>query len=243
MDSPVTPAAAPTGAAIVALAAAHVGESYHLGVFVPKDNARWTGPWDCAEFASWLVFQVSSTLYGCQHDNGDPSTAVAYTGYWTRDARSIGHLISLDDAAATPGAFVLRIPPPGSIGHVVVSDGARGTLEAHSSKDGVIRSTLANRRWDLGVLIPGVAYSQNAAPVRVVAPAATIYRLTTPVMVAPQVKTIQTALAALGFNPGILDSQFGPHTQAAVIAFQATRGLAADGEVGPATAAALGISL
>lgn len=53
---------------------------------------------------------------------------------------------------------------------------------------------------------------------------------------------VQCALAAAGFYSGDLDGDFGPHTQAAVIAFQQQQnGLRTDGVVDAATAAALGI--
>src|SRR5580765_2605344 len=137
---------APTGQHILKLARRHVGESYVFGAFAPKDNPKWKGPWDCAEFASWLTFQVARTLYGCDANSGQPGVADAFTGFWQRDAQALGIVVSLDDASRTPGAFVLRNPAPGAIGHVVVSDGAGGTVEAHSTNKGVIASTLAGRR-------------------------------------------------------------------------------------------------
>lgn len=54
-----------------------------------------------------------------------------------------------------------------------------------------------------------------------------------------QVKTLQRALAALGFSPGTPDGDYGPATQVAVERFQVAKGLAEDGVVGPATLAAL----
>jgi immune inhibitor A len=50
---------------------------------------------------------------------------------------------------------------------------------------------------------------------------------------------LQKALLALGFNPGPLDSKFGPLTEKAVRAYQTARGLVVDGIVGPKTWAAI----
>jgi len=53
---------------------------------------------------------------------------------------------------------------------------------------------------------------------------------------------LQRAPRAAGFSPGAIDGSFGPVTEAAVLAFQRREGLAADGIVGPNTAAALGLA-
>src|SRR5260370_16589854 len=121
-----------TGESIVQLALRHIGESYVFGVLVPKNNPNWTKCWDCAEFVSWTVFQVAKVLYGCDRDNGDPATADAYTGYWERDAKSLGEIIPIEEAARTPGAAVLRVPQGHASGHIVISDGNGGCLATHS---------------------------------------------------------------------------------------------------------------
>jgi putative chitinase len=55
------------------------------------------------------------------------------------------------------------------------------------------------------------------------------------------VMALQRALQAAGFNPGAIDGSFGAGTEAAVLAFQKSKGIAADGVVGPNTATALGL--
>src|SRR5437588_5840884 len=55
----------------------------------------------------------------------------------------------------------------------------------------------------------------------------------------PDVKDLQQKLNDLGFDPNGIDGNFGPGTKTAVIAFQQSKGLRADGVVGPATMAAL----
>ncbi|MGH9579668.1 MAG: peptidoglycan-binding domain-containing protein [Terriglobales bacterium] len=233
----------PRGEKLLQLARPHIGEKYVLGALAPKNNPNWSGPWDCAEFVSWLVFQAADTLYGCDNNSGDPAKADAWTGYWNRDAKKRGSVISLDEAARTPGAAVLRVPAAQAVGHIVISDGAGGTIEAHSSKRGVITSTLANRRWDMGILVPGIEYRENPTPVTVAPPTVLVYRLKQPRMKGAGIRELQRALKAASFNPGPIDGEFGPMTQAAVVAFQLSHGMVADGEVGPRTAKALGIEL
>ena len=56
------------------------------------------------------------------------------------------------------------------------------------------------------------------------------------------VSQLQTQLAARGFNPGQIDGDFGAGTEAAVMAFQLSEGLLADGIAGPRTLAKLGLA-
>lgn len=232
--------AMPTGADIVALAKTRIGEKY-VNVLVPKDDANWHGPWDCAEFASWLVYQVSGVLYGCTDDTANPAKADAYTGAWKTDASTKGRMVSVSEAAGTPGAFLLRYPPaPGEMGHIAVSDGQGGTIEAAGSSTGVVAGKVSGRRWDTGVLPPGIDYTTGSHSVT---GPSTIYAVGQPNMAAAKVKEIQTALAAHGFTPGDVDGEYGTNTALAAAAFQRAQGLIADGEVGPDTAKALGITL
>jgi Putative peptidoglycan binding domain len=225
-----------TGQDLIDLAASHVGEEYILGANAPKDNPEWTGPWDCAEFTSWVVFQASGRLYGCTRDDDPPASADAYTGAWQHDAQRLGNIISLERAIRTPGAAVLRYPKPGAHGHIVFSDGAGGTVEAKGHAFGVVRDRVDDERhFDVGVLVPWIDYVEGTAAVTVKQP-------TNLLMLGDagdEVRALQTALAAAGVSPGVIDGVFGPHTQAAVVAFQLRRGLVPDGEVGPRTREAL----
>lgn len=229
-----------TGEDLLKIAAKHVGEDYQLGVIAPKNNKNWKGPWDCAEFTSWCVYQAAGLLYGCTGNN--PASADAYTGYWHRDATARGNIVPLSLAASTPGAALLRIPQQSLIGHVAFSDGKGGTIEAHSTKVGVARRKIAGRRWDLAILVPGIQYMTNAETV-IATPPLLILRLTTPLMRGTLIRKVQRALKDEGFNPGPLDGIYGPGTVAAVNAFQISNGLVPDGEVGPDTANALDVEL
>jgi cell wall-associated NlpC family hydrolase len=224
---------------LLRLARQHVGEQYVLGAMVPKDNADWRGPWDCAEFASWCVFQVAGTLFGCR-PRTDPDTADAYSGFWMEDVAKLGTKISIAQAAATAGAFLLRAPAPNAVGHVVICAGNGKTVEAHSTKRGVIENVTEGRRWDSGVLVPGITTSVPPAPPPQPRPSL-VLRVKDPPMKGELVRRVQRRLTKLGFHPGPPDGEFGPQTAAAVQAFQMSKGLLPDAEVGQRTAKALGV--
>lgn len=57
------------------------------------------------------------------------------------------------------------------------------------------------------------------------------------------VTKVQNRLIQFGYLSGSADGKFGEKTRDAVILFQKRNGLRADGKVGPATAAALGVTL
>lgn len=60
---------------------------------------------------------------------------------------------------------------------------------------------------------------------------------------AAHILEVQKALAALGFDPGPRDGEWGPRTRRAVVAFQLKNHLSPDGIVGPITWSALGGAL
>ena len=59
----------------------------------------------------------------------------------------------------------------------------------------------------------------------------------------PAVKQVQQKLIQWGYLDGSADGKYGAGTRSAVQAFQKKNGLPADGRVGPATAAAMGVTL
>jgi len=230
-----------TGQELYDLAASKKGQKY-VNVLVPKDNPNWNGPWDCAEFISWVVYQKTHKLYGCVDDHGNPATTEAYSGAWVTDAKN-GTLLPTDeqDAILTAGVILIRKPPlPGQMGHVAISDGKGKTMEAAGTNLGVRVGDVSGRVWDYFCRIPEVVYSSDTRAPRF-KPQPFVVRLQEPNVQGAKVKEIQQGLKALGFDPGTIDSAYGPHTTAAVIAFQKTHRLVADGVVGPATARALGI--
>jgi N-acetylmuramoyl-L-alanine amidase len=231
-----------TGKDLLALAETRLGEKY-VNVLVPKDNPNWHGPWDCAEFASWVVYQTVGKLYGCTDNRGDPAVTEAYSGAWARDA-SAGTLGKTDRAAAnvTPGVVLIRKPPmPGRMGHVALSDGRGGTVEAAGVGLGVRRARVEGRQWDYCALIPGVQYASTGANVRS-RPSPFLLTAAPGAAPDPVIRRVQRALKAAGVDPGKIDGIYGPHTIVAVHAFQKLNRLVADGMVGPATAGKLGLA-
>lgn len=228
-----------TGSDLIDIAGKHLKEPYVFGAVVPKDNAAWKGPWDCAEFTSWCLFQVTRKLFGCDQST-DPSTANAFTGFWADEARRTGCTAPVIVARNTPGAFLLRFATATLPGHVVICDGKGGTLEAHSHVDGVIRGVVDGRRWDMGILPPSIKY-QEPDMLQPPVPAGLVLRIKKPPMRGKLIERLQARLNGLGFIAGDVDGEYGPHTAAAVQAFQLSKGLVPDGEAGKQTLTALGL--
>ena len=141
------------------LAATRIGEEYIYGANVDLDDADWHGPWDCAEFCTWVVKQLTGKTYGCL-DNADAADPEPYTGGWKKDVRkNVVRQITVSKAVKTPGAILLRYREGGK--HIVFSTGDWGTIEAKSASWGVCRGKVGNMAsWDYGILIPDVDYEE-----------------------------------------------------------------------------------
>lgn len=223
---------------LLEVARKHIGEAYVLGARAPMANSGWKGPWDCAEFVSWCHYQYARILFGTR-PRDDPMRADAYTGYWAEQAMATRCTIPWEEAASIPGAVLLRKPAAGINGHIVFADGSGGTVEAHSARRGVTQDKISGRRWDYGILVPGIEYFRADTALAEVRTPAFVLRVTRPLMRGPNIEEVQTRLEGLGYPVGAIDGKYGPQTAYAVELFQAAKGLVADGEVGDETRKAL----
>ena len=147
---------------LIKRADSHRGERYILGARVPLDNPNWKGPWDCAEFISWVVYQATGLMVGCVDNGANPALAEPYSGAWARDAARSTRMIGLGQARGTAGAVLVRKPGQNGIGHVALSRGDGTTIEAHSADRGVTNENVDGRRWDLAMLLPLIDYPELA---------------------------------------------------------------------------------
>ncbi|MGO7675201.1 hypothetical protein ACC817_35290 [Rhizobium ruizarguesonis] len=136
------------GVEFLRLASTRIGEEYDLGANVPLDNRRWHGPWDCAEFVSWVVYQTCGRVCGCVDNERPIPQLEPFSGAWYRDAKASNSQLSIADAADTPGSILVRKARPNKIGHVAFSDGNGGTIEAAGAALGVCRRQIEGRIWD-----------------------------------------------------------------------------------------------
>ena len=227
------------GDKVVEIALQHLGEQYVWGARAPMANPDWKGPWDCAEFVSWCVYQSTGVLYGVEPQT-NPILADAYTGFWYDQAEFDGQLISVVDAARIKGAIVIRRPGSLQTGHIVISDGEGGTVEAMSKNTGIVQHVLTERRWDAGILVPGVDYYKEETIVEIVFDTE-LYRVTNPMMRGEKITKLQEELKFRGYLPGSIDGIYGPQTASAVREFQWDNDLVPDGEAGVKTLRELGI--
>ena len=222
---------------VLDIARQHVGERYVFGARAELSNPEYRGPWDCAEFCTWTVYQAYRVVFGTS-SAGDP-----FSGAWIDQARAQDCTLTVEEAVRTPGAILLRLPVHTGVGHVAFSDGEGGTVEARGTRYGVVEAGVyePGRKWDLGCYIPGVRYAANPAAPR--APASNVMvTLTRPFTRGAFVEDLQRALRRRSFHPGSIDGVYGPMTAGAIANYQRFKGLAPDGIVGPATAAELGLA-
>lgn len=138
---------------MIELAESRIGEVFDLGADVPLNDPNWHGPWDCAEFTSWIVYQVLGLTFGCADNGASIGKLEPYSMSWYRDAMTSPNKISISTAKTTKGAFLVRKEEHGKRGHVAMSDGAGGTIEAHSADRGVMKGSIDGRKWHVAVIV------------------------------------------------------------------------------------------
>lgn len=127
--------------------------------------------------------------------------------------------------------------------HAILADGRTG--------DQANIDDFANPPYGIAAIVPSVLRAIAETADTIPPPPATP-RNDVPAVLTPRtlrrgdtggdVKALQDALAAAGFDPGPRDGRFGRLTLDAVVAFQISKGLASDGLAGPKTRGALGLS-
>jgi hypothetical protein len=149
------------GKDLLELAETRLKAKYVFGADVDLNDPNWGLPdsedqfWDCAEFCSWVVKQITGKIYGAlnpESRNPDP-----WTGEWYAQMRA-GVVIktTVEEAIAIPGALLLRRTKEG--GHIAFSDGKGGIVEARGKDYGVCRGSAYGRGFQWGILIPEVKY-------------------------------------------------------------------------------------
>lgn len=229
------------GAAILDIAKRHIGQKYAFEPTPDYDDPNWPGPFDCAEYVSYCAFRAYGIPYGVVRDPAKRFNS--YSGYWERDAKKFGVLISWRDALHIPGAVVLRFPPgpqPPPFGHLGICLGnGRDIYEARGKQFGVVKSTAIGRAWNAGVLIPGVLYD---VPDSRGSDLLILKVLNPPAGHSPIVEMVQKKLVARGLMAEAqINGIFDIVTAEAVSKFQSKKGVVSDGEVGPETGALLGL--
>ncbi len=166
-------------------------------------------------------------------------------GYGDKTANTIfGRCVQtgmLNTIPELPGLCVWRS------GHIGIYIGNGKVVEAGGTNIGVVTTKISapatNKYWTNWGRMSDVDYEDTSAtPDETSTPSCWIGRfieITRPYTKGEDVQEIQQALADQGFDPGPIDGIYGPLTEAAVKSFQMSKGLAADGIVGPDTIDAL----
>ena len=129
------------------------------GADIPLDSKKYAGPWDCAEFASWLVYQISGQVIGCTNNKSPIKKVEPYSGAWARDAEASNTKITPTQAIQTRGAILVHKPNNDKPGHVSISRGDGTTIEAMDTAHGVAVGKIAGRKWNVCSKIPGIDYN------------------------------------------------------------------------------------
>jgi hypothetical protein len=120
------------GKNVIDIAKNHLGEEYFYGEVLTKadyNQEGYAGPWDCAEFVSWCVYQAYGMEIGFRKDNDNSWSA--WTKYWSDDAsaqQKLSFVEDFEEAKKIPGAIIFKDPPSG---HVAISMGDGKLIHAN----------------------------------------------------------------------------------------------------------------
>ena len=205
-------------------------------------GCKWNGKqaYDCAQL----------TKYACRA--GGQALVSGANSQWTKTAwDKKGKIDSLPDV---PGVILYHADTNGRMTHTGVYIGSGWAVEARAAKYGVVKTANKNRSWTHWAALPGVLDGElDKSPTQQEETKETPLELDSGASGAEvismqtlrngskgtQVKVLQWLLNTLGFDCGTIDGDFGSKTKAAVMRFQAAKGLEVDGIVGKNTWKAL----
>lgn len=171
-----------------------------------------SGVWSCDNGGTFYIHQIGNTLWWLgENKPSNPDWADVAKGSIDAD------VISLEWADVPKGTNNLQ-------GTLVLRIKSNDVLQIISSTGG-----FGGSNWTRITETAGVVANETSIPI-------TLKIGST----GPLVETLQSTLNSAGANPALnVDGIFGPKTEAAVKAFQKSRGLTQDGIVGPITWKAL----
>lgn len=178
---------------------AYIGKCYEKGWSMKESRAG-----DC-----------SGIIVGVMRDLGlIPKTS----DYNCRTFQKACSVVDLKDLK--PGDLVFDQKMTGSTstaGHMGVYIGDGYVIESKGRDDGVVKRNVAAGPWKAGGRLDWFTDIPELTR--------ELYYVKDGLLHGEDVKQCQQRLALKGFNPGSIDSYFGPNTEAAVIAFQEASGL------------------
>ena len=191
-------------------------------------GSKWIGHdvTDCSGLFTWAFKQLGSYMY--HGSNTIWNKYCVNKGEFKRGKR-------MDGKELKPGT-ALFVTSGENRSHIGLYIGNGEVIEARNSRDGVVKGAVTNRKWTEWGELKYVDYEDKPITTATDLGGTRTLRFGCK---GDDVKLLQLRLDEIGYPAGAIDGIFGRQTLAAVKNFQASRGLKADGIVGPKTLAAL----